>query len=936
MADFDRNLIFAQIQQDADRLRDLVNGDENVLVDLEARTVGSIQKQINDALVIQINEINAIQLQVEGDRDTAVAAKDDALSAKNKAEEWAENNEDVEVETGQFSAKHHAIKASASASAANQSAQDASSSETSAGQSASAALSSEQAAEGAKDTAVSAAQAASQSEANAGQSATQAAQSASDAEQSALNASNSESAASDSASNAQDAVTTVSNLVTQATDSASAASQSEANAQASAEDALGYSQGLEEARDTAVDAADRAETAADNVDGNKIVTVPGSGGTNPAGSVYNKDVQTDLQDATAGKVALVGSFGGPGTLELYDIQKYPLADLDADPTGVPAGAYYISENDTSNLPFTGTAGQSKFGSVKVEKSAGTRTKLTAISAGWVDGSTLTDAGETFERFWTSTGGVGWTDPWVRTDKVITSTGTQPIAEALDDRLAKDERGLQSAETFIQTEQSLADSDVVLITKDFTYSDTLSISEEKSLISFGKTIVRNAVSRASGIVISAKSSIKNLKLNMLHSENSVDGQGIQIAGGSSVMESIVVENFGTNDTSGAGTGIVSQSGTVGKNIRISNAILKGDPLATLAFGWIYSNDTHSFADNIYVENVSRYAHELKNDAQYNVLHSLITDSSQQAVALGQQGGDGADRNLVFGSLSSNTDNGVVIGFGNENLFTSAAYHAGSTRLYPDYTVPDQTGIRIRDANNNVITDHLLTGPYDFAVKIDNGNSNFVSFANYQSGGGIRLTGASEGNFINVMHPGDVSSIIPLLSRSGGWGAYAGPTANVVHCPATGERLGSLSGVFRDRLSSAGSVTPSSSHGWYREASSDNLEAIMTRGNNGTIAGETFMSPGGDDGRIWYTYGTTSADDFYQIGVGGQHRLVEVYTDKINLNRLIRMNPTPVGSLPLASSTGVGYVVYCTDGDSGDACLAVCDGTSWRRVSLGAVL
>lgn len=42
------------------------------------------------------------------------AARDEAITARDKAEEWAENPEDVAVEPGQFSAKHHAIKAAAS------------------------------------------------------------------------------------------------------------------------------------------------------------------------------------------------------------------------------------------------------------------------------------------------------------------------------------------------------------------------------------------------------------------------------------------------------------------------------------------------------------------------------------------------------------------------------------------------------------------------------------------------------------------------------------------------------------------------------------------------------------------------------------------------------------------------------------------------------
>lgn len=37
------------------------------------------------------------------------------LAARDKAEQWAEENEDTEVESGQYSAKHHAIKAAANA-----------------------------------------------------------------------------------------------------------------------------------------------------------------------------------------------------------------------------------------------------------------------------------------------------------------------------------------------------------------------------------------------------------------------------------------------------------------------------------------------------------------------------------------------------------------------------------------------------------------------------------------------------------------------------------------------------------------------------------------------------------------------------------------------------------------------------------------------------
>jgi hypothetical protein len=43
---------------------------------------------------------------------------------------------------------------------------------------------------------------------------------------------------------------------------------------------------------------------------------------------------------------------------------------------------------------------------------------------------------------------------------------------------------------------------------------------------------------------------------------------------------------------------------------------------------------------------------------------------------------------------------------------------------------------------------------------------------------------------------------------------------------------------------------------------------------------------------------------------------------------------VSSLPSAGT--VGRIVFCTDGDSGSKCLAVDDGTVWKRVALGATV
>lgn len=72
----------------------------------------------------------------EGHSATASGHKDAAAASESKSQEWAQNPEDTEVETGQYSALHHAAKASAHKDAAGQSETNAGNSETAAGNSA--------------------------------------------------------------------------------------------------------------------------------------------------------------------------------------------------------------------------------------------------------------------------------------------------------------------------------------------------------------------------------------------------------------------------------------------------------------------------------------------------------------------------------------------------------------------------------------------------------------------------------------------------------------------------------------------------------------------------------------------------------------------------------------------------------------------------------
>jgi len=102
---------------------------------------------------------------------SAPAAADDAAAARDRAEEWASNNEDVEVVAGEFSSKHHAAKSQASAQLAQQAQTDAESAESQAQSSRDQAAQSESNAAASESAAAISESNASNSESNAAQSA---------------------------------------------------------------------------------------------------------------------------------------------------------------------------------------------------------------------------------------------------------------------------------------------------------------------------------------------------------------------------------------------------------------------------------------------------------------------------------------------------------------------------------------------------------------------------------------------------------------------------------------------------------------------------------------------------------------------------------------------------------------------------------------------
>lgn len=135
----EKEIILAQIEQDSERFRLLVNGDGSVTVQLEEREVKSLQGQIDEIFGEKLQEVTV-------DTQAVADMRDETLAARDLARDWATS--ELEVEVGLGSARTYALAAEAAQEAGEQAKQAA---ELAQGE-----------AEGARDIALGAAQASSE------------------------------------------------------------------------------------------------------------------------------------------------------------------------------------------------------------------------------------------------------------------------------------------------------------------------------------------------------------------------------------------------------------------------------------------------------------------------------------------------------------------------------------------------------------------------------------------------------------------------------------------------------------------------------------------------------------------------------------------------------------------------------------------------------
>ncbi|WP_404462888.1 hypothetical protein LG331_09015 [Vreelandella aquamarina] len=139
-----------------------------------------------------------------------------------------------------------------------------------------------------------------------------------------------------------------------------------------------------------------------------------------AGTAFDKDAQETLTDATPGRLALVGAFGGYGAK--LASEQYPLSDVETPPVDIASGRYSFNTAFHTNLPPV--EGGATFGTIEVIplSDSNNRNKLVVRTGA---------AGHPFEEWERAyIGAGGWVGPWKKVGEAKYRDVVGPDSEPL--------------------------------------------------------------------------------------------------------------------------------------------------------------------------------------------------------------------------------------------------------------------------------------------------------------------------------------------------------------------------------------------------------------------------------------------------------------------------------------------------------------------------
>lgn len=302
-------------------------------------------------------------------------------------------------------------------------------------------------------------------------------------------------------------------------------------------------------------------------------------------------------------------------------------------------------------------------------------------------------------------------------------------------------------------------------------------------------------------------LSNITVESNKATDTTQGQQVSLAGGSDVTVSDV--NF--SNVKGTGFSLIAYpndappDGLMIKGIRGSYSGYATNKAAGCVLA---DSSVNSLIDNVIAKNYPQFgAVELKGTASYNIVSNVIGADCQHVTYNGTEGPIAPSNNIIKGVMANNPKYAAVVaGKGNTNLISD---------VLVDYSTSDASqahGVTV-EGSDNVINNVLMSGcdgtnslgqgqTATIARFIGTANNNYASvFPSYSATGVITFESGSTRNFVEVKHPGRRNDLLSSASTIDGAATIDGTSnSNVVHAPALGQYIGSMSGRFEWRIKS----------------------------------------------------------------------------------------------------------------------------------------
>lgn len=410
-----------------------------------------------------------------------------------------------------------------------------------------------------------------------------------------------------------------------------------------------------------------------------------------------------------------------------------------------------------------------------------------------------------------------------------------------------------------------------------------IPSSASIIGLGPyltAIERDGTDPGLNVDDSTNVTLSGFTLDMNYSAGTNSGHAIRSESANNfTVENVRLLDFAWDGVdAGGGTGVLVAAvddATRPQNPRLRNLHLEANTTGSEAFGWIFDRTDNGFAHQIYSKGAvgntigTGMAHELKNVARYSLLSNLNAEASSIALGFGQQSAgtfDGATNNIFSGILSHGCDAGFVSSKGQGNLGYGLMYvlDTGKPNTRTKYAMQFDNNSR-----SNAIFASFASSTVDAVADFENSaRHNYAQFYSTVTGNVAKFQTGTTRNVVDVVHPGATeNSILGLISDTSG-SSTRGSSANVVYSTATGERVGSLSGTYHDRMESSGAIW-NAAHYWRSEALTNVIHAMGHNGTAGNLAGWHVSIPtDANRASFWHTLGATVDTDRFGIRGWGQ--------------------------------------------------------------------